>query len=155
MIAVFTFDLSDLQASTKNNQWIWYGRCKAEIGGGFSQLNSELSVTNISECDLVGRHVVANFSEQPAALELQQELSTAQKDGTIDAMIITYHPEDKGRSPPERVSWHNDWSAPVEVRTLSHVRYASLWQTQFNWSYKLPFRGVRRLATRGVKNSEL
>ena len=101
MIAVFTFDLSDLQASTKNNQWIWYGRCKAEIGGGFSQLNSELSVTNISECDLVGRHVVANFSEQPAALELQQELSTAQKDGTIDAMIITYHPEDKGRSPPK------------------------------------------------------
>ena len=101
MIAVFTFDLSDLKASIKNNQWQWYGHCRAEIGGGFSQFNSELSVTNISECDLTGWHFIANFSKQPAALELEQELSTAQKDGTIDAMIITHHPEDKGRSLPK------------------------------------------------------
>lgn len=105
MMAVFTFNLSDLKASIgrtsigKTNQWEWYGHCKAEIGRSFSQLNSELSVKNISECDLVGQHLIANFSEQPAALELQQELSTAKKDGTIDAMIITYWPEDKTRSP--------------------------------------------------------
>ena len=104
MIAVFTFDLSDLKASIvkKTNQWEWYGRCRAEIGGSFSQLNSELSVTNISECDLSEWHFIAHFSQQPAALELEQELSTAQKDGTIDAMIITHHPEDKTRSPPTK-----------------------------------------------------
>ena len=103
MIAVFTFNLSDLKASImKTNRWKWHGHCRAEIGGSFSQLNNELSVTNISECDLVGQHIIANFSEQPAALELQQELSTAQKDGTIDAMIITYYPEDKSGSPPTK-----------------------------------------------------
>ena len=108
MIAVFTFNLSDLEASIgkasigKTDQWKWYGHCRAEIGGSFSQLISELSVTNISECDLVGLHVLANFSEQPAALELQQELSTAKKDGTIDAMIINYWPDDKTRSPPTK-----------------------------------------------------
>ena len=104
MIAVFTFNLSDLKASIgktsigKTDQWIWHGRCRAETGGSFSQLNSELSVTNISECDLV-EQIIANFSKQPAALELEEELSTAKKDGTIDAMIITHYPEDKTRSP--------------------------------------------------------
>jgi hypothetical protein len=47
---------------------------------------ADLSVEPISETDLIGPHVVANFDiRQPAALELQQRLSAAQTDGSADA----------------------------------------------------------------------
>jgi hypothetical protein len=93
MIAVFTFSLSDLVAGlTHDNQWKWVGRCKAEIEGesSLNRLNAELTVQNISECHrfLLDLYVLAKFQDQPAALELRQELSTAQTDGTADAVVI-------------------------------------------------------------------
>src|SRR5438067_12263583 len=93
MNAVFTFKLGDLIAGlTDANQWEWHGRCKAEIGSesSLNRLNAELTVQNISECHkhLLNLYVVANFVDQPAALEVQQELSTAQTDGTADAVIL-------------------------------------------------------------------
>jgi hypothetical protein len=93
---VFTFKFSDLIAGlTGANQWQWYGRCNAEIEGegSLNRLNAELTVQNISESykRLLDGYVLANFEKQPAALELKQELSTAQTDGTADAMIISYH----------------------------------------------------------------
>jgi hypothetical protein len=96
MIAVFTFSLGDLIAGlTDANQWQWVGRCKAEIGGesSLNRLNAELTVQDISECHkrLLDLYVLAKFENQPAALELRQELSTAQTDGTADAVIINYN----------------------------------------------------------------
>jgi hypothetical protein len=81
---------------TSSNQWEWHGPCKADIQGAFlDHLKADLSVENISECDLVTPHILANFEKQPAALELQQELSAAQADGTTDAMILVTRPEYK------------------------------------------------------------
>jgi hypothetical protein len=87
MIAAFTFNLSDLVARLEEtSQWKWHGRCKAEIEGEISlnRLNAELTVRNISGCheELFDSHVAANFEKQAAALELQQELSTAETDDT-------------------------------------------------------------------------
>jgi hypothetical protein len=105
MNAVFTFKVSDLIAGlTRSNQWEWHGHCKAEIESSINHLKAELSVNNISECDLVTRHIVANFDrKQAVASELEQELSAAQTDGTKDAMLITYWPAiayDADRTPP-------------------------------------------------------
>jgi hypothetical protein len=113
VIAFFTFKLADLSAKlTESNQWEWLGPCKADIQGvsfghfirgALFDLESELSIQNISECDLVTKHVVANFDNQPAALELQQELSTAQAEGTADAMILTKYEKmtEGGQTMPE------------------------------------------------------
>jgi hypothetical protein len=100
MIAVFTFKVSDLVTGlTKSNEWRWHGSCKAEIEGGRSlnRLSAELSVTNISESsdNLKNHHVNAKFDNQSIALELEKELSAAQADGTADALILSYWPENK------------------------------------------------------------
>jgi hypothetical protein len=94
MTAVFSFSLGDLVAGlTDDNQWEWVGHCKAEIGGesSLNRLNAELTVQPISECHkhLLDLYVLAKFQNQPAALELRQELSTAQTDGTADAVVIS------------------------------------------------------------------
>jgi hypothetical protein len=109
MIAVFTFKLSDLIVGTEKAgdqwQWQWYGQCKAEtegeplsFGAGplsipLNRLDNQLTVRNISGLRGILRtyHVVANFREQAVELELEQELSTAESDGTADAMIMSYH----------------------------------------------------------------
>lgn len=99
MIADFTFKLSDLTAwLTDSNQWEWRSCCTPGIQGipfddfirGASSGDSrvELSVTDISECDLRLAHVARDFGEQPGALEVEQELSAAQTSGTADAMIL-------------------------------------------------------------------
>jgi hypothetical protein len=95
LIAVFTFSLGDLIAGlTDDNQWEWVGRCKPEIEGesSLNRLNAELTVQPISESHkhLLNLYGLAKFANQPAALELRQELSTAQTDGTADALIIAY-----------------------------------------------------------------
>src|SRR5260370_18640303 len=95
MNAFFTFKLSDLIAGlTRSNQWEWHGLCQAEAGL-LNYPNADLSVEPISETDLITPHIVAKF-DQPAAPELQQELSAAQTDGTADAMILQHWAEYKG-----------------------------------------------------------
>jgi len=96
MNAFFTFKLGDLFTGlTRSNQWEWNGPCKAEVGQ-LDHPNADLSIEPISETDLTGPHVVAKFDQQAAALELQRELSTAQTDGTADAMILQHWVEHKG-----------------------------------------------------------
>ena len=97
MTAVFTFKVSNLVAGlTKTNQWEWHGPCKADIqGASLDHLKADLSVENISECDLATPHLLANFQNKPAASELQRELSAAQTNGTADAMILVTRPEYK------------------------------------------------------------
>jgi hypothetical protein len=94
MNAVFTFKLSDLSARlTPSNQWEWHGPCKAEL---MSHYNADLFVVPISECDLVTPHIVSNFDKQPAAQQLQAELSAAQTNGTTDATILVKYKEALG-----------------------------------------------------------
>jgi hypothetical protein len=96
MNAFFTFKLGDLFTGlTRSNQWEWNGPCKAEVGQ-LDHPNADLSIEPISETDLIGPHVVAKFDQQAAALELQREISTAQTDGTADAMILQHWVEHKG-----------------------------------------------------------
>jgi hypothetical protein len=86
MNAVFTFKLSDLIAGlTRSNQWEWHGPCEAEL---MDRWNADLTVEPISECDLVTPHILSNFEKQPAAQQLQEELSAAQTNGTADATIV-------------------------------------------------------------------
>ena len=95
-VAVFTFKLSDLSAGlTRSNQWKWWGPCKAEIEGTLlRRLTAELKVEHISESDLRSRHVASRFDiKHPAVLELEQNLSTAQTEGTADAMILARYEE--------------------------------------------------------------
>jgi len=95
MNAVFTFDLGDLIAGlTPSNEWEWHGPCKAEF---IKHYNAELTVEPISECELIDYHILSRFDNQPAALELQQDLSAAKANGTADATIVVTQPENKGR----------------------------------------------------------
>jgi hypothetical protein len=103
MLAAFTFKVSDLIAKPGlSNQWGWAGRCKAEIeteieeGFLLNRLDAELSVVNFWDFYLGTHHIISNFYNQPAALELEQKLAAAQaqKDDTSDdAMMMTYHPK--------------------------------------------------------------
>jgi hypothetical protein len=97
MNALFTFRLSELIAGiTNSNQWEWHGPCEAEAGL-LNHPRADLSVEPISETDLITPHIVANFDqEQPAALQLQQELSAAQTDGTADAVILQHWADYEG-----------------------------------------------------------
>jgi hypothetical protein len=91
MNAVFTFKLSDLIAGlTRSNQWEWHGPCEAEF---MSRRNAEISVKPISECDLISLHIISNFDKQPAARQLEEELSAAQTNGTTDATIVRKYEE--------------------------------------------------------------
>ena len=106
MNAVFTFKLSDLIAGlTRSNQWEWHGPCEAEL---MDRWNADLTVEPISECDLVTPHILSNFEKQPAAQQLQEELSAAQTNGTADATIVRKYETTLG----------------------------VLWQTGFDWSYQ-------------------
>jgi hypothetical protein len=94
MNAVFTFKLSDLITGlTRSNQWEWHAPCKAEIPTGdpaSTNWNTNLSVVPISECGdhLRDLHVLSKFDKQSVAQQLEEELSAAQTNGTVDATIV-------------------------------------------------------------------
>ena len=95
MSARFTFKISDLIAGlTRSHQWEWYGPCKADIL--IEHTGAELRVVPISECNLSTPHLISKFESQPAAAELEKELSAAQTNGNGDAMILTSLPEYRG-----------------------------------------------------------
>lgn len=96
MIAVFTFRVADLIAGiTESDQWEWHGPCKAEIETG--HVIAELQIEPLS-----GGHIATNLQaldlrtephKHSEALTWEQELSTAQANGTDDAMLLSFDPK--------------------------------------------------------------
>src|SRR5690348_3233650 len=54
----------------------------------------------------VDLHIAQKFDKQPAAAELQDELSAAKSNGTADATILVYWAEYK-----EKAAWRHHWIA--------------------------------------------
>jgi hypothetical protein len=126
MIAVFAFQLNDLITGLDMlGGREWHGPCKAQIGL-VNTLQTELTVTNIADCDLIAPHIVENFDKQPAAFELQQELLAAQGNGTSDAMIIRYWSKD-----PSMIGSKEFLCVTIGLRPQKYEQFCTFVKRQF------------------------